>query len=69
VHLYAFALEGSHYQQVAHFSSLNQSRDFNSTLARGVDRLTPNYPASRLSARRHSGEVIAVDPDIKRQFY
>ena len=51
--LYAFALEGSHYHQAAHFPLLNRSdfaRDFNSTLASGVDRLTPNYPGGRLWA-------------------
>ena len=72
VHLYAFALEGSHYHQVARFPLLNRSdfaRDFNSTLARGVDRLTPNYPGGRLWARRYSGEIIAGDADIEQQFF
>ncbi len=70
--LYAFALEGSHYHQAAHFPLLNRSdfaRDFNSTLASGVDRLTQNYPGGRLWARRYSGEIIAGDPDIERQFF
>ena len=70
--LYAFTLEGSHYHQVAHFPLMNRSdfaRDFNSTLATGVARHTPNYPGGGLWARRYSGEVIAGDQDIEHQFF
>ncbi len=72
VQLYAFALEGSHYHQVARFPLLNRSdfaRDFNSTIARGVERLTSNYPGGRLFERRYSNETIAGDPDIEHQFF
>jgi hypothetical protein len=62
VHIYAFALEGSHYHHAARFPLLNRSdfaRDFNSTLARGVDRLTPNYPGGRLWGRNTEGVSFA----------
>lgn len=72
VTVYAFGLEGSHYHAVMRFELLNRAdftRDFNSGIARAVDRLTPNFDGGRLWKRRYSGEYIAGDPDIERQFF
>jgi hypothetical protein len=72
IKLYAFALEGSHYHLPAHFPLENRAdltRDFNSGIARAVDRLTPNFPGGKFWGRRYSAEMIASDKDIERQFF
>ena len=72
IKLYAFSLEGSHHHEPAHFPYENRAdftRDFNSGIARAVDRFTPNYPGGRLWGRRYSAEIIASDRDIERQFF
>lgn len=70
--IYAFALEGNHYHNAMEFPLQNRAdfcRDFNSGIARGVARLTPNYQGGGLWGRRYSGEVIADDAGIEKEFF
>jgi REP element-mobilizing transposase RayT len=71
VKLYALAIEGNHIQGVAHFPKPNRAafmRDLNSSIARTVARLVPQYPGGRFWGRRYSNEFIPTDADIERQF-
>ena len=72
VKLYAFALEGSHTHKVAVFPNNNRSdfqRDFNSTTARAVTRLTPHHPGGGIWQRRYSQEFLPDDKDIEEWFF
>lgn len=70
--LYALALEGSHVHTCSQYPLSNRAqfcRDVNSSIARAVARLTPEYPGGRLWARRYSSEVVPSHEDIERQFF
>lgn len=70
--LYAFALEGTHHHMAGRFPLLNRAdfmRDLNSSIARAVARLTPNYPGGPLWHRRYSVEYLWDDSDIEAQFF
>ena len=70
--LYALAIEGNHIQAPADFPLCNRAafmRDFNSSVARAVPRLTPEYPGGRLWARRYSSEILPAAADIEHQFF
>ena len=72
VKLYALALEGSHIQMPAHFPDANRAdfmRDFNSSVARAVDRLTEHYPGGGLFQRRYSGETISDHKDDIEEYF
>ena len=72
VKLYALAIEGNHIQAPAHFPKLNRSdfmRDFNSSVALAVDRLTKEYPGGKFWGRRYSGEFLPEADDIEEYFF
>ncbi len=72
VKLYALAIEGNHTQGPAHFPKCNRAhfmRDLNSSIARAVKRLTPEYPGGRLWGRRYSAEFMPGDADIEDRFF
>lgn len=72
VKLYALAIEGNHIQGPADFPLCNRAafmRDFNSTVARAVPRVTSQYPGGRFWARRYSAELLPGAEDIERQFF
>jgi hypothetical protein len=72
VKLYALAIEGNHIQGPADFPLCNRAafmRDFNSTVARAVRRVTPSYPGGRFWGRRYSSEFLPGPEDIERQFF
>jgi len=71
VKLYALAIEGNHIQAPALFPNSNRSdfmRDFNSSVAKAVTRLTP-MTSGRLWARRYSNEFLPGAEDVKNQFF
>lgn len=72
VKLYAFAMEGNHLHSVAHYPDANRadfSRDLHSSVARNVQRYTPEFPGGRLWARRYSGEILPAPEDIEEYFF
>jgi len=71
VKLYALAIEGNHIQTPAHFPEANRAdfmRDLNSSVARSVARLAPEYPGGRFWERRYSAEIVP-DEDLEKQFF
>ena len=73
VSLYAFAIEGSHTHQFIHTADLNRGsymRDQNSTIAKLVPRLCPDYPGGKLWERRYSSELVPMHKDdAEEQFF
>ena len=72
--LYALAIEGTHNHGQAKFPEGNRAdfmRDFNSNVARCVDRLTPHYPGGSLFERRYSNEFISLESpeDMEEYFF
>ena len=72
VELYALAIEGNHTQMPASFPKANRSefmRDFNSSVAKAVPRLCPEYTGGKLWARRYSVEYMPAPEDIEDRFF
>ena len=68
---YALAIEGNHIHGVADFPRLNRAnfmRDFNSSVARAVQRHVTTYSGGRMWARRYSNEFLPTDSSILKQF-
>lgn len=72
VRLYGLAIEGNHIQAPAHFPDLNRAnfmRDLNSSIARAIPRLTPEYRGGRFWARRYSSEILPAPDDIEEYVF
>jgi len=72
VDIYAFAPEGTHIHNVSMFPKANRShfmRDFNSSVARAVDRYQKDYPGGGLWGRRYSAEPLVGNPDVEDYFF
>jgi hypothetical protein len=72
VDLYALALEGNHTHNAALFPKANRAhfmRDFNSSVARAVNRYQEDYPGGKLWHRRYSSELLPTPEDIENWFF
>ena len=72
VDLYALALEGNHTHNAALFPKANRAffmRDFNSSVARAVERYQGDYPGGKLWHRRYSSEYLPAPEDIENWFF
>jgi hypothetical protein len=72
VKLYALAIEGSHIQAPADFPRMNRAdfmRDLNSSVARAIPRLCPEYPGGRFWGRRYSNEFLPGPEDTEAYFF
>lgn len=72
IKLYALAIQGNHIQAPAHFPKANRAnfmRDFNSAVAKAVDRYTAEYPGGRFWGRRYSSEFLPNAEDIEKFFF
>lgn len=72
VKVYGLAIEGNHIQGPALFPNMNRAsfmRDFNSSVARAVERLVPQYPGGGLWARRYSSEFLPGEEDVENWFF
>jgi putative transposase len=72
VSLYALAIEGNHIHFPALFPNANRAhfmRDFNSQVARAVNRHQDDFPGGALWARRYSAEFLPDPEDIEEQFF
>lgn len=70
--LYALSIEGNHVQFPAIFPRCNRSdfmRDFNSSIAKSVQRYVRRYRGGKLWGRRYSGEYLPSDGDVEEQFF
>ena len=71
-HIYALAIEGNHVQMCAKFPQGNRAsfmRDFNSSVARAIARLTPEFTGGRPFGRRYSVEFVSGSEDIEDRFF
>lgn len=72
VKIYALAIEGDHIQAPADFPLCNRAffmRDFNSCVARAVQRYVSTYPGGRFWGRRYSSEFLPAGEDIEYRFF
>jgi len=72
VALYAFAIEGSHVHDLAHYPKANRGvfhRDLNCSIAKSVMKHAVGYPGGRLWARRYSNEFLPDAEDIEEYFF
>jgi len=70
--LYAFVLHGSHSQGAYNFPKANRAqfmRDFNSTSAKAIKHLVPNFTSGRVFERRYAEQQLALIEDIEEKFF
>jgi len=72
VTLYAFAIEGNHFQATSQFHFGNRKdfmRDLKSSIARAVPRYSPSYRGGTLWGRRYSNEFLPGGDDVENWFF
>jgi len=70
--IYAFVLEGSHQHGAYNFPKANRAqfmRDFNSTSAKAIKHLVPNFTSGRVFERRYAEQQLALSKDVEEKFF